>query len=206
MKKGLIVILVGMIISVAFASPVVISKPLIFIKDSFLATSFKIQNLLGQKEIKTIESGFTTTIMIKIELWQKGMLFHHLKATRQITQKILYDIWEKIYTLRLDKGKILKFDNLGDLKERLTQEETILISHIKELENKKTYFVRIKVDVESINKKQLEELSEQINGDSQGLINIKEIFYTLVKHETKDIKSYAQSDDFKLNKLKEIRE
>jgi len=205
-KKGLIVILVGGIISVVFASSVVISKPRVFIKESFLTTSFKIQNLLGEKEIKTIESGFITTIIIKIELWQKGRLFHTLKTTRQITQEILYNIWEKIYTLRLDKNKILKFDNLGDLKKVLNQEEMVLIRPIRELDNKKSYFVRVKVDLESINKKQLEELSEQINGHSQDLINIKEIFYILVKHQTKNIKSYAQSDDFKLNKLREIRE
>jgi hypothetical protein len=202
MKKCLIIILVCIIVSIAVASHLDISKPIVFIKDNFLVTSFNIQNLLGPKEIKTIKSGFTTTIRIKVELWRKGRFFHDLRTTRHITQKISYDIWKKTYTLKLAKGKTLKFDNLKKVKEILAQKNTLLISPLHELDDKKNYFVRVKVDVESINKKQIQEISRQINGQSPGFINIKKIFSFLVKRRTKDIKSYAQSDYFRPNELK----
>lgn len=195
MKKGLITILLCVIVSLAVASQLAISKPMVFIKDDLLATSFKIQRLLGQEEIKTIKSGFTTTIKIKVELWKKGMFFHDLKVTKEVIKNISYDIWEKIYTLKIDKR--LKFDNLKNLEEILAQEETVLISPLKELDGKMKYFVRVKVDVESINEKEMQEISNRINGHSPGLINIKEIFAILVKHRTKDITSYVQSDYFR---------
>jgi len=202
MKKGLFTLLVCVILSVSVSAQLVISKPIVFIKDNLLATSFKIQSILGQKEIKTIQSGFTTTIKTNVELWEKGVLFHHLKAIRQRTQDISYDIWEKIYTLKLDNGKILKFDNLKELREVLTQEDTVLISPLRDLSGKKMYFVRVNVDIESINKKEVQEISRQIDRQSPGFINIKEIFSILVKHRTKDIKSYVQSDYFSLHRLK----
>ncbi|MEW6095408.1 MAG: DUF4390 domain-containing protein [bacterium] len=202
MKKGLITILFCVITAVEVAAQLVISKPIVFIKDDFLTTSFKIQNLLGQNEIKTIQSGFTTTIKTKVELWKKGMLFHDLKTTHEVTKDVSYDIWEKIYTLKLEKGKILKFDNLKEIRDILTQEDTVMISALKELDLGKRYFVRVKVDVESINEKQIQEISRRINGQSSGLINIKEIFSILVKHRTKDITSYAQSDYFRPDRLK----
>ena len=207
MKKGLIAILICALISMAIASEaiapeLVISKPEVFIKDKFLATSFKIQNLLGEKEIKTINSGFTTTIRIKIELWEKGKVFHDLKTTLEIIQEVSYDIWEKIYTLRINKGNIVEFNNLKDLRETLAREETVSITPLQKLDSKKKYFVRVYVDVESINKKEMEEISARINGDSQGFINIREIFALLIKHRTKGIKSYAQSDYFRPDRLK----
>lgn len=206
MKKVLITILFCVIVSLAVASQLTISKPKVFIKEDFLATSFKIQNLLSPKEIKTIKSGFTTTIKTDVELWKKGRFLHELKTTRQITQEISYDIWGKTYTLKTHKGKILKFDNLNELKEILTQKDTVLISHLKELDDKKRYFVRVKVNVESINKQEMQEISNRINGNSPGIINIKQIFSILVKQRTKDIKSYAHSDDFTLNQLNVTRE
>lgn len=204
MKKGLITILLCVIVSLAVASQLVISKPMVFIKDDLLVTSFKIQSLLGQKEIKTIKSGFTTTIKIKVELWKKGILFHDLKVTKEVIKNISYDIWEKIYTLKIDKK--LKFDNLKNLEEILAQEETVLISPLKELDGKKKYFVRVKVDVESINEKEMQEISSRINRYSPGLINIKEIFAILVKHRTKDITSYVQSEDFRPDNNVESKE
>ncbi|MEW6606673.1 MAG: DUF4390 domain-containing protein [bacterium] len=202
MRKGLLIALFWA--SIALASPLVISKPTVFLKDTFLATSFKIQHLLGQQETKTIQSGFTVTIKIDVELWKKGRLFHDLETTRQITKEISYDIWEKIYTLRFDKGDILKFDNLTDLKETLSQEDIVLIRPLKELEGKKVYFVQIRVDMESINKKEMEEIAKRINGDSPAFINLQKIFAVLVRHRSKDIKSYIQSDNFKPDTLKGI--
>lgn len=203
MKKGLITLLLCATISVVFASQLVISKPLIFIKNEFLATSFKIPNLLGQKEIKTIKSGFTTTIKIKVELWRKGILFHNLKTDRKITKEISYDIWKEIYTLKLDNLKILKFNDLKELEEVLAQEETILISPLKKLHNKERYFIRVEVDVESINEKEMQEITRRINGDSSpGPIDVKKIFAVLVKHQTQDIKSYVQSDCFRVDRFR----
>lgn len=201
MKKGLITLLLCAIISVAFASQIVISRPIVFIKNEFLATSFKIPNLLGQKEIKTIKSGFTTTIKIKVELWRKGILFHNLNTERKIIKEISYDIWKEIYTLKLDNLKILKFNDLRDLEEVLAQEETILISPLKKLNNKEIYFVRVEVDVESINQKEMQEISKRIGDSSPGFIDVNKIFEVLIEHHTKDIKSYVQSDYFRADRL-----
>ncbi|MDI6736603.1 MAG: DUF4390 domain-containing protein [bacterium] len=205
MKKGLITILICALISISIASEamapeLVISKPMVFIKDKSLATSFKIQNLLSEKEMKTINSGFTTTIRIKVELWEKGRLFHNRQTTLEIIQEVSYDIWEKIYRLRL-KGNTVEFNNPKDLKETLARQETALIIPVQKLDGKKKYFVRVYVDVESINKKEMEEISARINGDSQGFINIREIFAVLVKHQSKGIKSYTQSDYFGPDRL-----
>ncbi len=198
MKKILITILICAMVSICIASELVISKPMVFIKDKFLAASFKIQNLLSEKEMKTINSGFTTTIRIKIELWEKGRLFHNLQTTLEIIQEVSYDIWEKLYRLRrIDKGNAVEFNTPKDLKETLAQQETALITPIQKLNGKKKYFVRVYVDVESINKKEMEEISARINGDSQGFLNIREIFAVLVKHQSRGVKSYAQSDYFK---------
>lgn len=194
MKKALIAILICGIVLTAGASELVISKPMVSIKDKFLTASFKIQNLLGEKEIKTINSGFTTTIRIKVELWEKGRIFHDLKTTLEIIHEVSYDIWEKLYTLKEAKGNIVEFNNLRELRETLAQEETALITPLQKLAGKKEYFVRVYVDVESINEKQMQQINSRINSEFINLQNLLSIF---VRHRTKEVKSYSQSDDFK---------
>ncbi|MFH1563690.1 MAG: DUF4390 domain-containing protein [Nitrospirota bacterium] len=197
-NRGLITILIWAMISIAAAEELVISKPVVFIRDTVLAISFKIQNLLGEKEIKTINSGFTTTIKIKIELWEKGSIFHNLETTLEIIQKVSYDIWEKIYTLRVDKKNIVEFNNLKELKETLSREETALIATLQELNGKKKYFVRVYVDVESINEKQMQQINSRINSE---FINLQKLLSIFVRHRTKEVKSYTQSDDFKTGEI-----
>lgn len=179
-----------------FAAQLLISKPDIYLKNNFLMTDFKTQILLEKKEIDTIQSGLTTTIRLRIELWEKGRLISRLKITKDWTREISFDIWKRIYTLVISENRVpVQFENYHQLSQSLIKKEMLPILPLQSIDSHQRYFVRIRVTVESINQKEMKEIKRWVD-DSNDLINVGNILAFLIKQKTKNDHLYVHSDNF----------
>lgn len=202
MKKGLAaLILIICLIRPTLAAQVIIPKPEVYLKNGFLMAEIEIQTILGKKEIKTLQSGLTTTIFIKAQLWEKGKLIDRLKAVRILKREVCFDIWEKTYTLlKTERPKPIQIKEYNQLEQALSEKEVVSLLPISALSASQSYFVRLYVGVESINKREIGQIKRWVDS-SGGLINVGQILGFLVKRGNKADENHIRTDYFSLSSL-----
>jgi hypothetical protein len=124
-------------------------------KEDYIFLYAKLENAFNPEIKRVIDSGIQATFNFIIELREKSALFFWLdKKIKQIkiAHRVFYNILEKKYILEL-KEKKEKFIFTSDFKKAqhlVERIEKVKVIHINQLSSKKFYYLRIRVEVNSI--------------------------------------------------------
>jgi len=145
-------------------------------RGSDLTASVKIPGLFDADAYQKLSSGFATTIVINTFVYPRDE--KEPIAGRQIVRQVVYDLWDEVYTIRLDaNAKPIKVKFQSEALKLLTSVDDMAIARLADLPYEDVFYVRMTVLLNPVDKKTLAEVQRWLSQGTGGGLDRGGVFF-----------------------------
>ena len=122
--------------------------------------------LFDSAAYEALDSGFTSTVVIRIWLYPKGST--DPVAFLLLQRQVVYNLWDEVFELRIDGKAPIKEKRQSEALKRLTAIDDIPVARLANLPFEQVYLLAMQVELNPVSKETLAEVRRWLSQGTGG--------------------------------------
>jgi hypothetical protein len=122
--------------------------------------------LFDSAAYEALDSGFTSTVVIRIWIYPKGST--DPVAYVLLQRQVLYNLWDEVFELRIDGRAPIKEKRQSEALKKLTAIDDLPVAPLKNLPFEQVFFLAMQVELNPVSKETLAEVRRWLSQGTGG--------------------------------------
>ena len=125
-----------------------------------------LSKLFDSAAYEALDSGFTSTVVIRIWIYPKGST--DPVAFVLLQRQVLYNLWDEVFELRIDGKAPIKEKRQSEALKKLTALDDLPVARLANLAQDQLYLLAMRVDLNPVSKETLAEVRRWLSQGTGG--------------------------------------